>query len=109
MKAGSLRHKITIQENAALNDGAGSQKAVWQDVCTVHAAIKPLSGRELIVSQAENSEISVRIVIRYRTGITASMRIVYQNTIYAIVAPPINTDMRNTELQIMCAAGLNKG
>lgn len=109
MKAGSLRHKITIQENAALNDAAGSQKPVWQDVCTVQAAIKPLSGRELIVSQAENSEISVRIVIRYRTGITASMRIVYGNTIYAIVAPPINTDMRNTELQIMCAAGLNKG
>lgn len=109
MKAGSLRHKITIQENAALNDAAGSQKPVWVDVCTVQAAIKPLSGRELIVSQAENSEISVRIVIRYRAGITASMRIVYCNTIYAIVAPPINTDMRNTELQIMCAAGLNKG
>jgi len=109
MKAGSLRQKITIQENAALNDATGSQKPVWQDVCTVQAAIKPLSGRELIVSQAENSEISVRIVIRYRAGITAAMRIVYQNTIYAIVAPPINTDMRNTELQIMCAAGLNKG
>lgn len=109
MKAGSLRHKITIQENAALNDAAGSQKPVWVDVYSVYAAIKPLSGRELIVSQAENSEISVRIVIRYRAGITASMRIVYQNTIYAIVAPPINTDMRSTELQIMCAAGLSKG
>lgn len=109
MKAGSLRHRVTIQENAALKDAAGSQKPYWVDVCTVYAAIKPLSGRELIVSQAENSEINVRIVIRYRAGITASMRIVYQNTIYAIVAPPINTDMRNAELQIMCAAGLNNG
>jgi SPP1 family predicted phage head-tail adaptor len=109
MKAGSLRNRVTIQENATLKDNTGSQKPVWVDVFSTHAAIKPLSGRELIASQAENSEISVRIVIRYRTGVTASMRVVHGETIYAIVSPPINTDMRNTELQIMCAAGLNKG
>lgn len=109
MRAGALRNRITIQENAALRESAGSQKPDWVDVCTDWAAIKPLSGRELIVSQAENSEISVRIVMRYRAGITAAMRVVFGDTVYGIVAPPINTDMRNEELQIMCAAGVNKG
>lgn len=109
MQAGRLRFSVTIEQNAGLQDGSGSQKPVWTPVCTVWADIKPLSGRELLTAQAEMSEISVRIVMRYRPGITAAMRVVHDGVIYAIAAPPINTDNRNRELQIMCASGVSKG
>lgn len=109
MQAGKLRHRVIFEKNAGLKDAAGSRKPIWVDVCTVNAEIKPLSAREVLASKAVMSDVSVKIIIRYRSDITSAMRIKYKDTIYSIVGEPINTDMRNRELQIMCSVGLNKG
>lgn len=109
MQAGKLRHRVTFQKNAGLKDNVGSRKQIWVDVCTVNAEIKPLSAREVLASKAVMSDVSVKIIIRYRADITSAMRIEYKGVIYSIVGEPINTDMRNRELQLMCSVGLNKG
>jgi head-tail adaptor len=49
------------------------------------------------------------VVIRFRTDVDETMRIVDGSAIYNIAAPPINTDSRNIELQLMCSKGTGGG
>lgn len=74
--AGKLRHRVTIQKPVETQDDeSGAVDVVWHDVATVWAAIEPLSAREFIAAQAEDSRISARVTIRYRQDVTAKMRL----------------------------------
>ena len=59
-------------------------------------------------SQAVNSAVAVRIRVRYRDGIDATMRVNHGGTIYSIEAV-IHPDTRKRELQLMCSQGANNG
>ncbi len=110
IRAGQLRHSIEIQRRHTATDNMSDASEEWVTVVKpVAASIEPLSGRELYASQQHNSEITVRIRIRYRPGITADMRVVHGGVIYPIVYPPINPNMKNAELHLMCSAGLHAG
>jgi SPP1 family predicted phage head-tail adaptor len=99
MRAGDLRHTITIQQKTETADAMGGIVQTWSDVVTVRAEVRALSGREFFAAQQVNSEISVKIRIRYRTGIDSTMRAVHGSDIYDIQAVlPVGT----TELHLMC-------
>jgi len=100
MKAGDLRHRITIQENQPVKDAEGIVQDNWVDIATVWAAIKPLSGRELLAAQAVQSETTGTIEIRYRAGITPSQRAVFGSRIFEILAV-LNIEERNRELRLL--------
>lgn len=81
LPAGKLRHRVTIERPQLIqNEVTGDVVPVWYKLADVWAAIEPLSAREFIASQAENSEIIARITIRYRDDIDPSMRIVNGKT-----------------------------
>lgn len=103
MRAGELRHKITIQELVEQVDeyGTPTGTSTWQDVCTVWAAIEPIQGREYVLLHSTQSELSARIRIRYRSGIKPAMRVVYGDRVFDIQAV-IDTQERHIELQLMC-------
>lgn len=91
MQAGKLRHRIRIEKYDDVRDEAGEvvQDPVtgevsqeWVLVDEVWAEIKPLSAREFIAAAATQSAITAHIVIRYRDGLDASMRITHKNKIY---------------------------
>lgn len=91
--AGRLRHRIQIQDLKPVLDSNGNptQDPVtgevfsdWMTIATVWAAVEPLSARELIAAQAVQSKVTARMVIRYRDGLNAAMRIIYRNRIYNI-------------------------
>ena len=71
------------------------------NVCTVWASVEPLKGREFFAAQKENAETTVGICIRYRSGISADMRILYCNKVFGINAI-IDPEERHIELQFMC-------
>lgn len=76
LDAGKLRHRVTIQRNEPVQDSeTGDMTDAWVEFATVWAQIAPLSAKEMIAAQSENSKIMARIVIRYRSDITSSMRI----------------------------------
>jgi len=78
MQAGRLRHRVKIQYPAETQDPeTGAINVVWTDLATVWAAIEPLSARDFVAAEAEQSKVTARIVIRYRADITAKMRIYY--------------------------------
>ncbi|WP_288659536.1 MULTISPECIES: phage head closure protein [Pseudomonas] len=111
MRAGTLRHRITIQAPGQGQDPATGEmvQGQWVDVAAVYASIEPLSGREFIASQASQSEVTVRIVIRYRPGISTQMRLVYQGLIYNIEGILADKHSGREYLTLMCSGGINEG
>lgn len=109
MRAGKLRHRITIQSRHTARGTMGGESAQWVDVAQcLPAAIEPLNGRELLTAQQVQSEITVRIRLRYRPGIEAKMRVLYRGEVYSIQYV-INPELLNRELQLMCSVGVNEG
>jgi len=77
LNAGRLRHRIRIEKPIVTQDPeTGALTEAVQVIGNVFASIEPLSAREFIAAQSTQSQISARIVIRYRSGLTPDMRLV---------------------------------
>jgi len=96
-----LRHRVIMQQNQPTINAFGEETEHWVDIATVWASVEPLKGREFFAAQKENSETTVRITIRYRSGISPDMRIKFDGKIYEINAI-IDVEERHIELQLMC-------
>lgn len=107
--AGDLRERITFQQRAAGQDSLGAPNGAWADVVTLSAKAEPLSGREYFAAGQMQASIDVRFTIRYRTGLSETMRVVWRGEPYEIVSPPINTDGARDVLEIMCTKGIRDG
>lgn len=84
--AGELRNRITVQ---ALTDGGRDEdgfeiEPTWADYIKLWAKITPLSSKDLISAQADQSEVVARMKIRYREDIDTTMRIIWKGRIFAI-------------------------
>ncbi|WP_318594326.1 phage head closure protein [Enterobacter kobei] len=110
MQAGKLRHRVTIQEPVMVqNSETGAVNKTWLDVATVWAEVSPLSAREFIAAQASQGEITTRITIRFRTGITRKHRILFRGGIYNIEGVLPDPDSGREYLTLPCSEGLNDG
>jgi len=82
----------------------------WLQVAAnVPAQIVPLSVREFIASQSVQSGITTRIVIRYRAGLDAAMRILHNGRIYNPQGWLADADSGIQYLTAPCSEGLNEG
>ena len=102
MRAGMLRHRVTIQRQELVfgKFGAPLHDKVWENVATVWASLEAMSGREFFASQQVQSEVTHKVTIRFRPGVAADMRIVHGGRVFGIVAPL--PDNRGTRLVLMC-------
>ena len=103
IRAGKLRHIITIQQPGTGRDACGGVLSTsWVDFATnVRASVEPLQGREFFASVQQGAELTTRFRLRYLPGVRPDMRIIHQGRIYLISAPPIDCDMLHVELHIM--------
>lgn len=108
LRSGDLRRQIVIQQRSTTKDTHGQESTSWSDVATTWAAIEPLNGRELLAAQAQQSETTHQVVIRYRTGITAANRVLYQGRVFNVLSV-IDQDMKHRSLMLLCSEGLNQG
>jgi SPP1 family predicted phage head-tail adaptor len=106
-----LRHRVDIQKRKRNQDAAtGAVNLTWLTVwADVPAAIEPLSVRDYIASQANQSEVTARIVIRYRDGLTADMRIKHGTKIYNPAGWLPDPDSGLEYLTAPCSQGVNDG
>ena len=98
MRAGARRHRLTIQRKVP---GIGFTEPTWATHTEAWGAIEPLRGSELLAADQVNSEVTAKITIPYRIGVTAAMRVTCDGRLYKIVAPPIDPELRHRELQLM--------
>ena len=108
MQTGTLRHRVDIQQRTGTLDTFGQAVQTWATLFTCWASIEDISGKELFASMAINSEISTHIYIRYRAGLTAAHRVLYQGAVYNIQAV-VDATGRKRELHLMCSRNLNQG
>lgn len=85
MRSGRLRHYITIQSLAPVQDATtGNVTDTWTLFAAVRAEVRPATVREFIAAGAEQAKITVIITIRYLEGIKPSMRILFGEHVYNI-------------------------
>lgn len=86
LAAGRLRHRVLIERYVLAVDSngdviqdpdTGETTGAWQTLAEVWGAIEPLSAREFLAAQATQSQVTARIVIRHRSDLGASMRLVH--------------------------------
>jgi SPP1 family predicted phage head-tail adaptor len=113
LNSGTLRHRIEIQEPVEVQDsdtGDITEEWVTVDGCdSVPAEIAPLSAREFLAASAIQSKVVARIMIRYRAGLTAKMRILHRGTIYNIEGVLADADSGLEYLNIPVSQGVNDG
>lgn len=102
MKAGSLRHRITLEHNVTTRDQWGGEVVGWQTFAAdVPAEVVPLSGREFIAAGELQGQVQARITIRYLPGVLDTMRIQFDGAMYAIRAVlPDPTGRRHLTLMV---------
>jgi SPP1 family predicted phage head-tail adaptor len=100
MRAGTLRHRVEIQQAEITRDSFGDEQEVWTAHATVWAAILPLVGREYFTAQQTVNEEMFRLQMRYVPGVQPAMRLVFGERVFNIRAIQ-NLEERNRELVIM--------
>ena len=102
MRAGDLRHAVTIQARASeARNSFGEETFEWETHQQVWAAIEPLSGRELIDAHEVQAEITLRVRIRSLSGVVPDMRVLFGARILEIQAV-IDLEERGHEMHLMC-------
>jgi len=89
MRAGQLRHRVTIEQVTETQDSYGGVTETWSTLATVWAAIEPITGREKFASGGDVrfAENEVQIRMRYRSDVTPKMRLTDDGgTVYNIRA-----------------------
>ncbi|QIC08202.1 phage head closure protein [Brevibacillus sp. 7WMA2] len=92
MRIGSLRHRITIQERRGL---------IFQDCAKVWSSIEPISAKEKLERPDMEQSITHRIRIRYRKGLTSTMRVIYKDRLFSVESI-IDPTERQKELELIC-------
>ena len=104
LKAGNLRHSVTLQrKQQTQNPQTGALLTAWVTEAIVWAAVEPLSAREFVAAQAVQSNVSVRITVRYRPGITSAMRLLHDGKVYGITGVLADKDSGREYLTLPCS------
>lgn len=100
MRAGKLRHLITIQQPTETNT-AGNVTTTWSTYVQLWAEIMSASGNEGFLSDQRFATVTHTIRTRYYSGITPKMRAVLGSRVFKIHAA-LNWTERDRELRLLC-------
>ncbi len=102
MRAGRLRHRVTIQSPVNAQDQYGAKTPyAWVDLDTVWASVEPLRGREYIDAEGEGAEVTTKIVIRYQDNVGPECRVIWDTRVFDVISA-INVEERDRQIELMC-------
>ena len=101
MRAGTLDQRVTLEQRVEGQDEAGQPFEDWLPVFDAWAAVMPLRGREIVAADAVAAVSDVRVIIRYRPGITPAMRVQHGTDTYSIESVA-NVASANREIELLC-------
>jgi SPP1 family predicted phage head-tail adaptor len=102
--AGSLRHRVNIESLQETQDAVtGERIETWTTLySSIPASVEPLSVKEYLASQQMQSEVSVRITIRFVAGLRPTMRIRHGSVVYNMAGVLPDLDSGREYLTIPC-------
>ena len=99
MRAGQLKHRITIQRPTGAQDAWGTPEPQgWEDVALVWSDIRYQSGSESIRAGADVSIVRASVRIRWRTGVDAGMRVLHGGQVFDVEAVLPSADRKHIDL-----------
>lgn len=98
---GEMRERVTLQSPQRAPDGAGGQDITWTSGATVWAKVEEGRGRERLVGGRRAAETAFTLTIRYRSGITTEMRVLWKGRVLNITGLS-DPDGRKRFLELTC-------
>ena len=105
IKAGMLREPIEIQSQVRTDIGGGATDITYTNRADVRGHFKPMSGNERLYAERLDATTRNRLVIRYRTDLTESDRVIVRSRSYQIRSI-INMEFRDKFLEIDLDGGV---
>jgi len=105
MRAGDLKDYVAFKSVAEAEDGLGGITTTWSTTFSDWVAIWQLSATENVKNMAVNAEMTHRVRMRYRSGVTHKM-VIYRDGEHfpraLEIKSIINTEERNRTLDLIC-------
>lgn len=84
IKAGDLRHEITLLKPTRGTNERGRSVVSWTEVGPIMAGLADVSGREFWEAQAYHAEKTRTFTIRYREDVDETWRVKHRGSVYNI-------------------------
>ncbi|MDI4498772.1 head-tail adaptor protein [Moraxella nonliquefaciens] len=104
--AGKLRHRIKFYRATTTRSVTGAVSHEWEHILTLWGQFIPLSVKDIIAGQAEQTHITARAIIRHRTDIDHTMRVQYAGRMYEIVGEPLADNNTGQEYLTLMLKGV---
>jgi SPP1 family predicted phage head-tail adaptor len=109
VSVGAYDQFVVVQRRIEERTTRGEAVITYVDAFQIWAAVEPLSGRELFAAQQTQSEVTTRVRMHWRRGITELMRVKHITSfqspnlfdLYDVVSV-IDDKSRHIELHLMC-------
>jgi SPP1 family predicted phage head-tail adaptor len=86
LDAGKLRERVTVQQATETRNRLGESVLDWGTFAEVWASVEGLSARELFSFGQQQIEVTHRVRIRLRDGITSKMRLLWRGRTLQIIS-----------------------
>lgn len=105
--SGKLEHRVQLQRNTVTqNQTTGEMVTAWATVATVWADMHYQSVREFVAAGAEQSEVRGYAMIRYRSDVDASWRVLHRGKWFAILGAMPDNETGREHLTLALAEGV---
>ena len=102
---GRLRERVTIQSATEARNSIGEVVQTWGTFAEVWASVDGLSGREVLQSGQQQTEVTHRVRMRYVTGLTQRMRLSWRDRILEITS--LLEHNNRTEHELLCVEAID--
>lgn len=100
MQAGKLDRPITIQQVTLTQHANGQELETWTTFISCNAEWKPLQSNERFRANGLHQLDAGRFVVRYISGITTNMRILFDSVYYKILGIREITRRQGFEIEV---------
>jgi SPP1 family predicted phage head-tail adaptor len=97
---GRLRERITIQQATEVRNRLGETTQTWSTYVERWASVEGLSGREVLLSGQQQTEVTHRVRLRYVDGLSQQMRILWRGRVLEITS--LLEHNNRTEHELLC-------
>jgi len=84
IRAGELRHRITIEQNSPTQNNFGEEVPSWSEFATRWAAVRATGGRETFADDQKFAEATHEFELRHISGVDPKMRIKWEERVFDI-------------------------
>lgn len=101
MKAGRLRHRVTIQKATVTQDGSGQPVETWSNMEDIYAQVEQVSGRELVLAKQVSPDTTHLITIRYALHVDSIKRVKFGSRVFNVLNVN-HIENRQRTIELLC-------